>query len=81
MKGEKFINEYPFEDLLPELDEKQILGIVKNCEYTIEADRVTIADKYGKIMKVNITDAKVFYRMGYEAAKQRIESILKPTQP
>lgn len=72
-----FINIFPLEKLLPDLDECDINAIVSNCDYTIEADQ--IAESHNMhCCKVNIADAIVFYRMGYEAAQERINMILKP---
>jgi len=78
-KSEYYQNKFPLEDILPEIDEKSVNDIVNNCDYTFEADRIAIAD-FPDIpqAKVNTADAIVFYQMGYEDAKNRIEKALKP---
>jgi hypothetical protein len=77
-KSEWYKNQYPLEDILPELNEKEVEQIVSNCDYRIEADKIVAADNFGEISCVNTADAVVFYKMGYEAAIERIEKVLKP---
>lgn len=77
MKGEYFKNEFPLEHLLPEVTEEESKEIVMNCSYTIECNLIADADDMPEC-KVNDVDASVFYRMGWEAAQQRLNKILKP---
>lgn len=74
--SEKYLNLFPLEPLLPDLNEKEVQDIVNNCDYTYEADKICEAD--GIDNKVNIADATVFYIMGYEAARDIIIKKLKP---
>jgi hypothetical protein len=76
-KAEKYTNKFPYEDLLPAIDEKEIQGIVNNCDYTIEANIIAEADDMIDA-EVNTADAIVFFQMGYEAAKERLEEVLVP---
>jgi precorrin-6B methylase 1 len=76
-KSEIYINEYPLEDLLPELDEKEVGKIVNSCDYNIEASQIA---KEMNMPEVNDADAVVFYTMGYEAAKKVLEKKLKPAK-
>ena len=78
MKGEHFINQYPLEELLPTPSEEEIQEIVNNCDYTYEANMICEKDDIDNM--VNIADAIVFYDMGYKAAQDRINRILKPNK-
>jgi len=78
MEGEYFQNIYPFEALLPDIKEEEIQGIVKDCDYTYEANLICEADNIDN--EVNIPDAIVFYKMGYMAAQERIEKILRKAE-
>lgn len=76
---EYYESKYPYEKLLPELDESEIEEIVSNCDYTFVANQIAINDYPNDPMtKVNTADAVVFYMMGYNAAKKRIDEILEP---
>ena len=78
--SEYYKNEFPLEQLLPDLDEKEVQKIVKNCSYRIEADMIA-QDMAIEGTMVNQADAVVFYKMGYEAAQERLNLILKPVKP
>lgn len=67
-KSEYYQNEFPYDDILPELDELKVQEIVRDCDYTVEANKISAAD------------AAVFYKMGYDAAKEEIEKALKPIE-
>lgn len=74
-KSEYYKNNYPLEDLLEDLNDSELNIIVRDCEYTIECDKIAVdmdADC------VNTSDAVVFYKMGYEHAKSIIEKKLSP---
>jgi hypothetical protein len=73
---ERYINKYPLEPLLPELDEKEVNKTVKECDYTFEANQICDVDKIDN--RVNIADAEVFYTMGYNEAMRIINFKLKP---
>lgn len=77
-KSEYYQNLYPYEDILPELDEKEISDCVSDCDYTIEANKICEADKIDN--KVNIADAIVFFQMGYKEAKDRVCKCLIPIE-
>lgn len=70
-----FENNYPLEDILPDLKEEDAQYIVNNCDYTYEANQICEKDDIDN--KVNTADAMVFYMMGYEAAQHRINKVLK----
>jgi len=74
-KSEIYKNEYPLEDLLPELDEKEVMQIVSTCDYNIEASQIA---KSMELPEVNDEDARYFFTMGYEYAKEEVERKLKP---
>ncbi|NMB83286.1 MAG: hypothetical protein GYA14_15870 [Ignavibacteria bacterium] len=74
--SEKYLNLYPLEPLLPEIDESEVQKTVQDCDYTYEADKICEHDKIDN--KVNIADATVFYMMGYEHARELIDRKLRP---
>jgi hypothetical protein len=76
--SELYRNEYPLESILPELDYDEVTNIIAECDYTIESDRIAVNDNFPESMKVNQADAIVFYHMGYEAARRRLERVLIP---
>lgn len=80
MKTSQFYESaFPLEQVLPDLQELEVQEIVKNCDYTIEGNIVTqntFPDN--PELKINQADAVVFYKMGYEAAQERVKEILKP---
>lgn len=72
----KYENLYPYEKLLPDLEENAIQEIVESNDYTIEANE--IADSMNEQgLEVNIPDAIVFFRLGYEYARNEINKKLK----
>jgi hypothetical protein len=77
-QSEYYQNRFPYENMLPELNEKDVNIIVRDCDYTWESNRICEADKIDN--KVNTADAVVFYTMGYEAAVKEIESRLIPIE-
>jgi hypothetical protein len=80
-KYEYYQNKFPYEDIIPELDELKVQEIVRDCDYTIEANKISAADfPYEPTVKVNTADAAVFYKMGYDAAKEQIEKYLKAVE-
>lgn len=82
MKPSEFYrSKFPLEDILPPLNEKEVKEIVTECDYTQEADTIAANDFPGEPKyKVNRADAAVFYQMGYDAARERIDKILEPFQ-
>ena len=56
----------------------KVQDIVKNCDYTIEANKIAKADHFGDISRVNTADAAVFFQMGYEQAISEINKRLIP---
>lgn len=74
--SERYINKFPLEPLLPELDEKEVQVTVMTCDYTVEADDICEKDTHANF--VNIADATVFYIMGYNEAMRIIGNKLKP---
>jgi hypothetical protein len=80
-KSEYYKNEFPYDDIIPELDERKVQEIVNECDYTHEANLIALADfPETPQAKVNTADAAVFYKMGYDAAKYQIEKALKPIE-
>ena len=77
-KAEYYINLFPLEDLLPKLDETEVQEIVRDCDYTFEANK--ICQLQGFDNKVNSLDAMVFYEMGYQAAYEVVKKKLKPLE-
>jgi hypothetical protein len=79
MKAELFKNEYPLEDILPDLNKSEVQDYVNNCDYTIDCNIIARSDFPDNPMaKVNTADAIEFYKMGYKAAQERINKVLKP---
>lgn len=77
--SETYRNRFPLEELLPTPVETDVEQIVANCDYTWEADKVSMADFPDDPMaRVNTADATVFFLVGYEAARKRLEEILQP---
>ena len=77
-KAEYYINLFPLEDLLPKLDETEVQEIVRDCDYTFEANK--ICQLQGFDNNVNSLDAMVFYEMGYQAAYEVVKKKLKPLE-
>jgi hypothetical protein len=82
MKPSEFYrSKFPLEAILPPLSEKEAKQIVRECDYTQEADTIAAKDFPGRRKyKVNKADAAVFYQMGYQAAMERIAQVLEPVQ-
>ncbi len=77
--SEYYKNKFPLEQLFPDPNETEVQDIINNCDYTIEANRIARTDfPDDPACQINTADAAVFYIMGYEAAKERIESVLEP---
>ena len=77
--SEYYKNKFPFEPLLPDLNETEVQDIINNCDYTIEANRIAGTDfPDDPACQINTADAAVFYIMGYEAAKERTGLVLEP---
>ncbi len=74
-RAEFYSNKFPLEDLLPELSHEFIRDFVKYSEYTLENDKLA---RHEDMPLLNQEDAYQFYKMGYEAAKNRIGSVLEP---
>ena len=76
--NEYYQNLFPCEKILPPLDEKEVEQIVKECDYTHEANLIS-EDTFGNSdYNVNTADATTFYMMGYNAAIERLSKVLKP---
>lgn len=76
--SEYYQNQFPCEKLLPALDEREVESIVKECDYTHEANLIA-EDTFGNSdNNVNTADATTFYIMGYNAAVERLNKVLKP---
>jgi hypothetical protein len=78
--SELYRNQFPLEQLLPDLDYDETVKIISESDYTIESDKIAIKDNFPESMRVNQADAIVFYHMGYEAARERIEKVLIPVK-
>lgn len=76
--SEIYKSEFQLEPLLPDLEEKEVQEIVRTCNCVFECDKIVKADDFPETKRVNQADAVVFYQMGYEAAQERINKILKP---
>ena len=80
MKCEKFINQFPLEEILPEISQREINELVKNSSYVKDVKRICkgFKEKSLRNYTVNLSDAATFFEMGYNAAVERINKVLKP---
>ena len=76
--SEYYQNQFPCEKLLTALDEREVESIVKECDYTHEANLISENTFGDSNYNVNIADATTFYMMGYNAAVERLNKVLKP---